>query len=415
MKADRSFILILLLTFYSGALITVLSPMAIDIEQAIPQITQSDVNFVVSVFLIVGASSSLIWAILIERFSAKKILVVTTLEWAIFEFFTMFSTNLYSLLFFQFFAAIGFGAIVPFSYSLITELFEPEKRGKAFGLKETVFVVGYGASYILSGFLVGIFPWFMPLIIISMGGFSLAFLLAFSKEPASSKSNSNSKNLEIDAKKWLNVRDLRQIAVNKSNILILMFYFLTWIGNGAIAQCFTTFLRNDYGLSPEIATVFLIIVFCGQIPSGIIFGNLADKWYKKDKNGRIKILFLCLVCGTILNSVAFTLVFSMSNLGLIVFFVVFTCGGSTFLNSLDPLTQTAIGDINPSRLRSTSFAICDCCKIYGRSLSILLIVNFFNYFNSQYRPGYIILSILTLIFSTLLIPLMKSYPNNVIS
>jgi len=410
MKINRSFILILLLTFFSGTLLTLLSPIAIDIEKAIPQITQTDVHFVVSVFLMVGALSSLFWAILVERFAPKVLLIISTLDWATFEFLTIFTTNVFSLLFFQIFAAIGFGAILPITFSLIANLFEPENRAKAFGLKETIFIIGYGSGFILSGFLIGPFSWIMPLLIISIGGFSLSFLLLFFKEPV----NTNINTQTITSKRWINLKDLHQIVINKFNLMILSFYFVMWIAFGAIAQFFTNLLRNDYNFSPPMATIFLIVVFCGQIPSGIVFGNLADKWLKRKKGGRLKVLLLCLICGSILNTIGFALVISTDNFSTIILFLTLTFLGSTFLGALDPLTQTTISDINPSHLRSTLFAIFECFKSLGRSLSILLLITFFNAFHSQYRPGYIILMVLTLLFSIFLVPLLNYYPENVL-
>ena len=73
-------------------------------------------------------------------------------------------------------------------------------------------------------------------------------------------------------------------------------------------------LKNDYLLNSTLATVFLIIVFGGQVPSGPIFGKIGDKKYQKDKNGRMKVVLICLLSGSISYIIAYSLFFIANNI-----------------------------------------------------------------------------------------------------
>ena len=406
MKESSSFRILLFLVFFTSALFSILSPMAVDIEKAISDINQAQVLQIVSIFLAVGAFSSLIWASLVGRLSRKKLLIIATLIWSLAELVSAFATNFLSLLIPQIIAAVGFGAVMPITYSLIVDLFEAEERGKAFGLKEMFYVLGIGFAFILAGFLVGLFPWYIPVLVVSIGGFISVGFLFMLEEP---------KKIELDSdesREWINVRDLKEVFTVRSNVWILISYFAVFIGYGAVSPSFTTFLRNDYQFAPSIATIFLIVSFIGQIPSGIIFGKLGDKLYEENKNGRIKVALLCLIGGSIFNIIAFSLILTTTNLPLIILFVILTLLGATFFGGFDPLIQASLGEINKPRIRSTAYAFVNLILIFGRSISLLLLSLLLVSFSNFYRPGLIILSVVALICSVLLLPLLKTIPED---
>jgi len=407
MKESSSFRILLFLVFFTSALFSILSPMAVDIEKAISDINQAQVLQIVSIFLAVGAFSSLIWASLVGRLSRKKLLIIATLIWSLAELVSAFATSFLSLLIPQIIAAVGFGAVMPITYSLIVDLFQAEERGKAFGLKEMFYVLGIGFAFILAGFLVGLFPWYVPVFVVAIGGFISVGFLFMLEEPKKIELTSSDESRE-----WINVRDLKEVFTVRSNVWILISYFAVFIGYGAVSPSFTTFLRNDYKFAPSIATIFLIVSFIGQIPSGIIFGKLGDKLYEENKNGRIKVALLCLIGGSIFNIIAFSLILTTTNLPLIILFVILTLLGATFFGGFDPLIQASLGEINKPRFRSTAYAFVNLILIFGRSISLFLLSLLLVSFSNFYRPGLIILSVVALICSVLLLPLLKTIPED---
>lgn len=175
--------ILILLTFFSSALFSIITPMAKEITDALNLGNEGTVTLINSIFLMVGAISSLFWAILGDKFSRKALLIIATLEWSILILLTIFSTDFYSLLTFQIFTAIGFGAALPLVFSLTVDLVKTEKRGKKFGILSAVYVLGNGLGQALSGFLIDVYPWQTPLIIISIGGFICTGLLFLTDDP----------------------------------------------------------------------------------------------------------------------------------------------------------------------------------------------------------------------------------------
>ena len=143
---QQSFIILILLTLFSSALISIIMPMAKEVAQALKLESEAQVQIINSMFLFVGAFSSIAWAILGDKFSRKIMLIIGTFIWSFFSFLTIFATDFYSLLFFQIFAAIGFGSALPLTFSLLVDSVDSEKRGKSLKLLQEIIQHGYVLS-----------------------------------------------------------------------------------------------------------------------------------------------------------------------------------------------------------------------------------------------------------------------------
>ncbi|TFG04287.1 MAG: MFS transporter [Promethearchaeota archaeon] len=412
MEKRHSYNIVILVVFFSSALIGTLLPMKEELETStIITVTAAQIEFISSLFLVVGACSSLIWAILSSRFSRKKLLLIAILEWSICAALTGLANNFISLLIFQLMTAIGFGAIIPITFSLIVDLKKPKERGFAFGWKETNYVLGIGFAQILSGFLIEHYPWFVPFLVISIGGFACAFLVAQMTPPTKGEMDNVNGRSDISAT-WIRREDLKLIIQKKSNAFILIFNLALFIGLGAVSINLSHLLSNatDHNFSIETATIFLVIIYVTQIPSGALLGKLSDKTYKSDVNGRIKIAILCLIIGASLYIIGFSMNFkSTAPIGIIAIFLLITGAGAFFFGGIDPLLQATIGEINTPQLRSTMYSLNYLAFTFGRSISLLVLMGLASSFGF-YRLGFVILSIISLASTIFLIPLLKTVP-----
>ena len=405
--------ILIILTLFSSTLFSIITPMAEELTLALNLSNQDQVAFTNSMFLLVGASFSLIWAILGDKFPRKILLIIATFEWAFLTFLTIFSMNFQTLLFFQLFTAIGFGAALPLVFSLMIDLVEPENRGRKFGVLSAVYVLGNGLGQILSGFLIEVYTWQIPLIIISIAGFACSFLLFSIQEPSRGARDELYKFDKLDYK--IKKEDLKQIWKIKSTLLILILNFTMFISIGAISSFFISMLKNsnDFSLSSTLATIFLIIVFGSQVPSGPIFGKLGDKKRKIDNNGRIKVVLTCLLFGSLLYIIAYSITFISKDIFTAFIFLGITFFGAFLFGGIDPLTQATLGEINPPQIRSTIYSLNYLAYSFGRSISLLILGQLFLVFNSQYTPGYFILSIMALACTLILVPILKFLPRDI--
>ncbi len=387
--------------------------MAKELTIALSLGSEEQVAVINSIFLMVAAFSSLIWAVLADKFQRKTLLIVATIEWSIFTLLTIFATDFYSLLILQIFSAIGFGAALPLTFSLIVDFVDPKNRGRKFGVLSAVYVLGNGLGQMLSGFLIDFYTWQVPIFIISISGFFCTGILFLLIEPVRGAMDKTSGEIDIDLSYKIKFKDLQKIWRIKSTLGLLIFNFLMFISIGAISSFFISMLKNDFMLPSSLATIFLILVFSSQVISGPLFGKLGDKKRQTDKKGRIKVVLICLLGGSSLYIIAYSLTFISTELIVAFIFIAIIYIGAFLFGGIDPLTQATLGEINPPQIRSTIYSLNFLAYTFGRSISLLILGQLFLHFNSQYSPGYLILSIMALSCSLLLIPILKYLPKDI--
>ncbi|MHA1233564.1 MAG: MFS transporter [Promethearchaeota archaeon] len=404
------------MTFFSSALFSIITPMAKELTLALSLGSEEQIAVINSMFLMVAAFSSLIWAVLADKFQRKNLLIVATIEWSVFTLLTIFATDFYSLLIFQLLTAIGFGAALPLIFSLIVDLVASENRGRKFGVLSAVYVLGNGLGQMLSGFLIDFYTWQVPIFIISVCGFfctGLLFLLIEPVRGAMDKLNKASGEIDTDLSYKIKLKDLQKIWKIKSTIGLLIFNFVMFISIGAISSFFISMLKNDFLLSSSLATIFLILVFSSQVISGPLFGKMGDKKRQTDKKGRMKVVLVCLIGGSSLYIIAYSLTFISTDIIVAFIFIAIIYVGAFLFGGIDALTQATLGEINPPQIRSTIYSLNYLAYTFGRSISLLILGQLFLHFNNHYSPGYLILSIMALSCSLLLIPILKYLPKDI--
>ncbi|MFW9901141.1 MAG: MFS transporter [Candidatus Thorarchaeota archaeon] len=414
MKKLESTRILTLLTLFSSALFSIITPMAEEISSAL-QFNENQVAFINSMFLMVGAISSLMWAILGDKIPRKILLIISTFEWSFFTMLTILSINFLSLFLLQLVTAIGFGAALPLIFSLTVDLVDPKNRGKRFGILSAVYVLGNGLGQILSGFLVDYYTWQIPILIISVCGFICTGLLFLIEEPKRGSRDDLYKIFEDNALGLgykIKLADIKQIWKIKSTLWILLLNFSMFISIGAIASFFISMLKNDFNLSSTLATSALIIVFGTQVPAGPLFGKWGDKKYETEKKGRMKVVLVCLLTGSIFYIIAFSLFFISTGLPFIILFIILAICAAFLFGGIDPLTQATLG-INPPQIRSTIYSLNYLTYTFGRSISLILLGQFFIVFNNFYSPGYLILSIMALLCTITLVPILRILPQDI--
>jgi len=414
MKKLESIRILTLLTLFSSTLFSIITPMAEEISSAL-QFNENQVAFINSMFLMVGAISSLMWAILGDKIPRKILLIISTFEWSFFTMLTILSINFFSLLLWQLVTAIGFGAALPLIFSLTVDLVDPKNRGKRFGILSAVYVLGNGLGQILSGFLIDYYTWQIPILIISVCGFICTGLLFLIEEPKRGSRDDLYKIFEDKAVGLgykIKLADIKQIWKIKSTLWILLLNFAMFISIGAIASFFISMLKNDFNLSSTLATSALIIVFGTQVPAGPLFGKWGDKKYETEKNGRMKVVLVCLLTGSIFYIIAFSLFFISTGLPFIILFIILAICAAFLFGGIDPLTQATLG-INPPQIRSTIYSLNYLTYTFGRSISLILLGQLFIVFNNFYSPGYLILSIMALLCTITLVPILRILPQDI--
>lgn len=124
----------------------------------LPKTTEFGIGFLIAATLIVGIICILFFGYftdkIAEKYSRKKIFILTNLVWIIGYGLASLSHDYYYYLIFLIISAIGSGAFLPIGFSMIGDFFPPKERGKKFGSMNFALILGNGMG-IISGGLMG--------------------------------------------------------------------------------------------------------------------------------------------------------------------------------------------------------------------------------------------------------------------
>lgn len=398
---------LLAMGFYS-----VLGPMVIGLSTVF-FVSITDIGLLNSIFLLVSAISCFAWAVISERFKRKTLMIICAMIWSICSLLTIFSLDFTMFLFFQIIAAIGFGGILPISYSLLMEFTNPNKRTYTLGILQMGLTLGTGFGILLGGILIDLLPfWGFPFLIISLLAFiNLIFIFKIIEPERGlnvtlfSEDQPNSPNISFTIK----LQDFKEIIKIKSNFLIFCYTLIKSLSVGAINFYFISMMIVDHGFSSSLATILMVMIFSAQIIGSPYLGKIADKQYMKKKTGKITILILLLLIGPLAYIFGFSLNFQIDNLLLITLFLIIICIGAFFLSADSSISQSIISDSNLSQIRATVFSIQYISSIIGQSIGIIILGSLYNLYGSSFINGYVIISLILMSSVIFIIPLRKTF------
>ncbi|MHA1148258.1 MAG: MFS transporter [Promethearchaeota archaeon] len=403
-KNRSEFRSIALQNLVATAYISLLAPMATNISKTF-SVNIADVGLVNALFLLISGGVSLIWAINSDRSERKKLLLISSMIWIISCFLTIFTINFTMLIILQIIGAIGFGGVLPISYSLIIDLTIPEKRSYALGVLQTCITLGAGLGFLHGGILIAYFPWWVPFLFISiLGIINFIFLLRI-KEP--SKGSLDDYNIETLIIR-INRKDFKEISKIKSNYILILFVFMKSISVGAINFYFIAMLEIDHGFSSSIATIMMICIFSIMIVGSPVLGKLADSQYKKRRTGKIDVIIILLIIGPIFYILGFSLIFDSTQFDLIILFFILILIGAFFMSGDYPIQQSVLSDVDPPQIRSTVFSILYIASYIGQSIGVLLLGYLYFLNGKSFIMGYIIICLILMSSIIFLFPLRKT-------
>jgi MFS family permease len=244
---------------------------------------------ILSVGRFIGTVTTPIWGAIADRFSRKTILIVMTGIWGLWTGMMGFVQAFWQLMVVRVAASLGLSVLYPVAYSIISDLFTREERGKAIGMMGAFGFAGSMVSTVVLGTLAAADPqaWRYGFILMGILSFITGVMLIFVKEPPRGAMEpeladvvSQENQLKFDLKK---VPVLLKIP---SYWILMVDEIVDWIGFSTLtAWAFTWLDLQDLG--PGVPVVMLLM-FVGVILGHIIFGWLSDKLDNRyPKYGRI--------------------------------------------------------------------------------------------------------------------------------
>ncbi|MCO6042046.1 MFS transporter [Thermococcus alcaliphilus] len=332
-------------------------------------ISETQMGLVSTIFVATSALITILWGMLSDIKSRKKLLVVGVLLGEIPCFLTAYVTSYWQLLAMRFLTGIGIGSIIPIGYSLIADMFEEEKRGRGYSYIETAFGFGTLFGMIIAGLIVS---WRTPFIIAAVPNFILAPLFYFvAEEP---KRGEGEKELrEVLEKGYeytyrLNKEALKKSLKTKTNILIFLQGIIGTVPWGVIMYWLISFFIVTRGMEKSTATFVLLIVGISSVIGSLLGGFVGDYFEARQRGGRAVITGLAIFIGMIaaIGLILYPLPSKLTSIhwiGLTLYSLAFI----QFVSYAGPNVRAIVSQVNLPEDRGTVFGLFNILDNVGKA------------------------------------------------
>lgn len=319
----------------------------------------ADLGLVGTIRNLLQSISAPVWGYIADRFPRKNVIVFGTGIWGIWTLLVGFTQNFGQLLWIRAISGIGLGCLMPATFSLMSDTFPPNKRGRALGMMEGIGTVGIMISTVGLGFLAtpDLWRWgFITLGLLSMVSGLVIWLVVDEPVRGAAEPELEGVITEEHASKYkMETKDM--IAVLKiPTIWVAILQGLTGSMPWVVMQLFLiTWMVEILGVDESQAVMAFAGIVVGTAISQVMGGFLGD-WAEgiSPKYGRTVIGQFSVFSGVPFTLLLFTKTSDWSFIAIVALcFVTALFIGWPGKGAKEPMMQGAV----PPELRSTAFAM----------------------------------------------------------
>ena len=243
--------------------------------------TKSTAGLLNTLTLIASAIGSVIFGLLADRLGRRRMLSLSILTYSLFTFACGFSQSVTMLAVFRFVLGLGMGGEWNSGATLVAETWPGAWRGRALGIVQSSWAIGYAAAALVAGVVLAHANWRWVFFIGVLPALIVFWIQHDVPEPEIWRRHT----LQADASPaqnsaaWRNAlpRLLALLAMNTFGMFAWWGLF-TWIP----AYLALPASKGGRDFSEFGFTAFLVILnLCGMFPGYLCFGVLADKFGRK--------------------------------------------------------------------------------------------------------------------------------------
>ena len=328
------------------------------------KISRTQMGLVNTGALIVGALSYPLWGYLYDRFSRAKLLALASFLWGATTWLGAIAPTYPTFLVAR--ATTGIDdSSYPGLYSLISDYFLPNVRGKIYGLLELSMPIGYLIGMVLGLFLGGSIGWRGVFYITGALGIVMAGVIFFGvREPPRGQGEPELAELEHISTYRFNWETARGLFQKRTlRILFVQGFFGVFPWN-VITYWFFNYLETERGYSQNavfITMVLAVLVLAAGYPLG---GALGDYFFKRSPRGRA----LVAMTGVLSGAVMLTITLAVPNENQILFAALLALT-AIFIPFAAPNVVATVYDVTLPEVRSTALSVQYFIESSGAALA----------------------------------------------
>lgn len=315
--------------------------------------------------LLVGAFLYPLWGYLYDRYARNRLLALASTLWGVTTWFSALAPTF--PIFFITRASTGIDdSSYPGVYSMVSDLFGPNLRGKIYGLLQLAQPIGYLLGLILALFLGGAIGWRYVFFITGSLGLVLAIGIFFGvPNIPRGEAEPEMEGLELEAGTYqINREAIRNLFSKRSMRFLYLQGFFGTFPWAVITFWIFTYLGRDRGYDDNrifLTMVPAILVLAVGYPLG---GALGDRLFQRNKRGRLIIATIGVLMGAGLLWATLRVPVENSTLFLILFLAT-----AIFMPWAAPNVLSTVQDVTLPEVRSTGTAVFNFLDNAGAALA----------------------------------------------
>jgi predicted MFS family arabinose efflux permease len=327
-------------------------------------INEAEMGAVVTGALLVSAVLHPIWGYLYDRFSRAKLLAAASAIWGSTTWLSAVAPSYSSFLAARATTGIDDSAY-PGLYSLLSDYFGPNLRGKIYGLLQLTQPIGYMIGLIVATYLAASTGWRAVFYITGSLGLIMALIIFFTvREPQRGKSEPELQGLEDVGVYRFNLRLVRDLLRKRTILLLFAQGFVGVFPWNVITFWFFRYLETERGFDQNAILVALVPTILVLALGYFVGGVLGDYFFKRTRRGRLLVSMVSVLLGAVLLLI--TMNIPLANQGLFSLMLVVT---ALFIPFAAPNVVSTVHDISLPEVRSTALALQLLIENGGASLA----------------------------------------------
>ncbi len=317
--------------------------------------------------LLVGALMYPLWGYLYDRYARAKLLALASFIWGSTTWLNALAPTYSAFLVTRASTGIDDSAY-PGIFSLVSDYFGPEMRGKVYGLLQLTQPLGYMAGLVIATLLAGTLGWRSVFFITGSLGVVMAVVIFFViKEPPRGQSEPELAGMEemgVYRFDW----QLAWGLFRKPSLLFLFAQgFVGVFPWNVITFWFFRYLETERNYSQGAILTTMAPAILVLAAGYFVGGLLGDTLFKRTNRGRVIVALVGVLVGAILLNL--TLRIPMVNQGLFMIMLLIT---ALFIPFASPNVISTVYDITLPEVRSSALAIQYFIESAGAAAAPLL-------------------------------------------
>ena len=243
-------------------------------------LTSAQAGYLGSVMLVAAAAGGVGFGRFADRFGRTRALMLSVMLYSVFTFLCGFANTLAQFTFFRIFLGLGMGGVWTSGAALVSESWPAAHRGKALGIMQSGWAIGYAAAVLVTGFVQPRYGWRAVFFIGILPALFTLWVQRRVKEPAiwTASSQSGTKRPTLAAIFKSDIAALTIVLTLMNTCTLFAWWgFNLWLPSYLKSSP----AQGGVGLGTAATTTYLFVMQAGMWFGYITFGFVSDRLGRK--------------------------------------------------------------------------------------------------------------------------------------